>query len=335
MKIERKINMSRSSKQNLILLALLVIAILFFASQNPLFLTTYNLTGIVRQNLPEIIIACAMMFVIASGAIDLSVGGVMALSAIVYGHLCLMGVNPWLAILVVIPLGMFIGFLNSFIFQRLGIPAIMATMATWLITSSLALTLVRAIPISEPEVRYITVLNRMRFFNNLIPLAVFIVLAIVLIFLFLEKKTLLGKYAIAIGGNSQATELSGINVWRVRMIFFMLCSTMAATAGVWQVARMGSADPKIGVGTEFSVISACILGGVNIKGGSGTVTGVLIGSCLLFVLTNGMRMMGINTFYQQVVVGIVLLSAVLINSIVDMKSMKRKPALMKEVASKS
>ena len=331
----KNLRMSRSSKQNLILLALLLIVIVFFSTQHDRFLTTYNLTGIVRQNLPEIIIACAMMFVITSGAIDLSVGGVMALSAIIYGKLCLWGVDPWLAILVVIPLGALIGFLNSVIFEKLGIPAIMATMATWLITSSLALTLVRAVPISEPEVRYITVLNRMRFFDNLIPIAVFIVLAIVIIYIFLEKKTLLGKYAIAIGGNSQAAELSGINVYRFRMVFFMLCSTMAALAGIWQVARIGSADPKIGVGTEFSVISACVLGGVNIKGGSGTVTGVVIGSYLLFTLTNGMRMMGIDTFFQQVVVGIVLLGAVLINSLVDRKSMKRKPAFMKELTSEA
>ena len=318
--------LSRTTRQNLVLILILAAVLAFFAWQNPQFISLYNLMNIVRQNVPNVIIACAMMFVIASGAIDLSVGGVMALSAVVYGKLCVMGVNPWLAILPVVAMGVGIGFVNMFITEKLEIPAIMSTMATWLATAGLALTICQAIPISDPEVKPITILNQLKWElapKKSLPLALLIVVVVVLIFLFLEKRTLIGKYAISIGGNANAAYFSGISVRRMRFVFFALCSAMAALAGVWQVARAGSADPKFGSGMEFSVISACILGGVNIKGGEGTIVGVVTGTYLLAILANGMQMMDINSFYQQVVIGVVLLGAVLLNQITYLRSAKK------------
>ena len=322
-KLKSKSKLTRSARQSLILFMLLAALMVFFTIMNPRFVTMTNLMNIARQNVPNIMIGVAMAFVIISGAIDLSVGGLMALSAIVYGYLCIWGVNPWLAVVLVIPVGLIIGFINSTLIERLGIPAIMATMATWLITSSLALTLCRAIPISDPEVKPITILNRLWFFGDQIPIALIIIVFVVIVFLFLGRYTLIGKYAVAIGGNPNAAFLSGIIVKRWRLAFLSICSVMAALSGVWQVARLGTANPKIGVDMEFSVITACILGGVNIKGGQGSVLGVVIATILLAVLTNGMQMMGISPFYQQVVIGIVLLTAVLINQLVNIQALKK------------
>ena len=304
--------MSKKVKQNLVLFGILILLMVGFTLANERFFTLYNLMNLVRQNVPNVIIACAMMFVITSGAIDLSVGGVMALSAITYGYLCIWGVNPWLAILGPVAVGIIVGGINTILSEYLNIPHIMATMATWLASAGLALTVCNAIPINDPLVKPITVLNS-KVFDNKIPIALFIIIVIVAIFLFVERKTLLGKYAIAIGGNEHAAQFSGINVKRMRFLFFVICGVMAGLAGVWQVARLGSADPKIGIGMEFNVISACILGGVNIKGGEGSIAGVVIGTFLLAILTNGMQMMDIGSFYQQVVIGVVLLAAVLIN----------------------
>ena len=315
--------LSRSARQNLVLFLLLVALMAFFGILSPQFVSMMNLMNLARQNVPGIMIAVAMTFVIISGAIDLSVGGLMALSAVVYGHLCVWSVNPWVALLLVIPLGFVVGVVNTVLVERLSIPAIMATMATWLISSSLALTLCRAIPISDPEVKPITVLNRLRFFGDTIPLALIIIIVIVVIFLFLGRYTLLGKYSTAIGGNPHAASMSGIMVRRWRLVFFSICSVMAALSGVWQVARLGSADPKIGVDMEFNVITACILGGVSIKGGQGSVLGVVIATFILAILTNGMQMQGISPFYQQVVIGIVLLGAVLINQLINIHAMKK------------
>lgn len=319
--------MNKSIRQDLILLGVLVVMFVFFTSQNDRFTSLYNLTNMIRQSLPNLILGCSMTFVIASGAIDLSVGGIMAISAIFYGYLCLWGVNPWLAIPVVMTLGLVVGVLNTFIMEKLRIPAIMATMATWIITSGSAFAVCRAIPINDPLLKPVVVLNSMKFFNNTIPLAVFIVLAVIGLFLFLEKKTVLGKYAIAIGGNDSAAYFSGIKVIKYRMIFFILSGVLASLSGIWQVARLGSADPTIGTGTEFIVIAACILGGVNIKGGEGTITGTVIGTFILMTLINGMQMMNIDSFYQQVVTGIVLLGAVLLNALANHYSTRKKCAI--------
>lgn len=319
--------MSKSIRQNLILLGILIGMFIFFALQNSKFVLLYNLMSMVRQSLPNIILSAAMTFVIASGAIDLSVGGTMALCAMFYGYLCLWGVNAWLAIPIVVLLGIAIGILNTIIMEKLNIPAIMATLATWIITAGLALAVCKAIPISDPKMKPITVLNSMKFWNNKLPLALPIVIVIVLIFLFIEKKTIVGKYAIAIGGNDKAAYFSGINVVRMRMVFFTLCGAMAALAGMWQVARLGSCDPTIGTGMEFNVVAACVLGGVNIKGGEGTVTGALIGTLILTILINGMQMMGMDSFYQQVVTGIVLYLAVVLNSFFHQPISSRKRRL--------
>lgn len=327
MKEKKKRNRSRSFSQNLVLLGLLALLVVFFAIQSDKFLQLYNILLIFRQYLPHFILSCAMMFVIASGAIDLSVGGVMALSAVFYGYLCIWGVNAWLAIPIVVLLGMAVGVINTIIMEKLHIPAIMATLATWLCTAGLALTICKAIPISDDLVKPITALNRLKFINNQVPFAFFVVVIVILVFLFLEKRTILGKYAIAMGGNENAAYYSGINIVKMRLTFFMLCGAMASLAGIWQVGRLGTADPKIGMNMEFQVIAACILGGVSIKGGEGSILGVVIGTSILALLTNGMQMMDIQSFYQQVVIGVVLLIAVLINYAVDnMKKPRLKRA---------
>jgi ribose/xylose/arabinose/galactoside ABC-type transport system permease subunit len=316
--------MNKSIRQDLILLGVLAVMIVFFTSQNGRFMSLYNLTSIVRQSLPNLMLGCAMTFVIASGGIDLSVGGIMAISAMFYGYLCLWGVNAWLAIPVVMVLGLTVGVLNTVIMEKLHIPGIMATLATWIITSGSAYAVCRAIPINDPLLKPVVVLNSLKFFDKTIPLAVFIALTVILIFLFLEKKTVLGKYATAIGGNDSAAYFSGINVVKFRMIFFILSGVLASLSGIWQVARLGSADPTIGTGMEFNVIAACILGGVNIKGGEGTITGVVIGTVILMILINGMQMMNIDSFYQQVATGIVLFGAVLLNALASHYGAKRK-----------
>lgn len=319
--MKQKKGLSLSTKKNLVLLMILILMGLFFSTQSTKFLSVYNMTNMVRQSLPNFIIGCAMTFVIASGYIDLSVGGVMGISAMFYGYLCIWGVNPWLAFVPVVALGICMGFLNTLITEKLKIPAIMATLATWIAAQGMALAVCKAIPITSEEVKAVTVLNSLKF--GKIPLAVPLVVAVIAVYLFLEKKTIIGKYAIAIGGNSAAAVFSGINVVRMRLVFFCLTGAMAALSGIWQVGRMGSADPTIGTGYEFRIVSACILGGVNIKGGEGTVAGVMIGTAILIMLTNGLQMLGVNSFYQDIITGIVLLAAVMVNSYTGKLSVKK------------
>ncbi len=315
--------LKRRTVQSLVLFAVLIFLIAFFTWQNPLFLASRNLYNIPRQILPTLIMACAMTFVINSGGIDLSVGGLMALAAIVFGKLVVLGLDVWTALFLTLCLGMGVGTISTFLIHRLKLPAIMATIAMWIICSGSSYALINAIPITDTRLKPIFQLNSLSFFDKKVPLALFIILGIVLVFLFLEKKTIIGKYALAIGGNENAARLSGINVTRIHWLLFVLSGMMAAFSGVWQVARIGSADPNIGIGMEFQVIASCILGGVNIKGGSGTIIGMLIGALILVVLINGMGMMGFNPYYQQVATGIVILVAVMINYFVSVQSTRK------------
>jgi ribose transport system permease protein len=317
-----KKQMSRRMVQNIVLLGVLVLLMIFFTIKNPLFLSKRNLFNIPRQILPVVIMGCAMTFIINSGAIDLSVGGLMALSAIAFGKFVTAGANVWVALLLTLCVGAIVGSISTFLIHGFKLPPIMATMATWIICSGTAYALISAIPITDIRMKPIFVLNSLTFFNKSVPLALFIILGVVLIFLFLEKKTILGKYSLAIGGNENAARFSGINIAKIRLILFILSGIMASFSGVWAVARIGSADPNTGIGFEFQVIAGCILGGVSIKGGDGTITGMLIGTLMLVFLINGMNMMGFNPYYQQVATGIVILIAIMINYFVGVQSKK-------------
>ncbi len=321
----KKRGLSISTKHSIVLALILLGLCVFFESQNDSFSSVYNLMNIFRQGVPNILLACSMLLVIVSGGIDLSVSGIMALCAVVFGKLCVSGVPMALSIIIMVLVGVLIGVINTILSEKLKIPSIMATLATQIFTAGMALTLVNAIPISEPEIQPITILNSLKFemFGENIPIALFIAIFAVAVFIIIEKKTLLGKYAIAIGGNSNAAYFAGINVFKMRLIYFMISGGVAAFCGLWQVARSGSADPMIGVGMEFSVIAAVILGGANIKGGEGTILGAVIGTIIMLVLINGMQMIGIDSFFQPVVTGVVLFVSVLVNSVVGSRAGKK------------
>jgi len=324
----RSRSLNSTARYNIALFLVLVAFVVIFTLMNPKFLAKFNIFLIFRQNLPNMIIACALMFVVTSGSIDLSVGGVMAFCAITYAALCVKGVNPWWAIGIVALIGVGIGLINTLLIEKLGIPAFMATIAGWLIYGGLAFTVCGGPnPISKPAMQVITILDDKATYVGPFPLALVIVVVVVAVFLFLERKTVLGKYAIAIGGNFNAAYFSGINVIKMRAIYYVLCSVMAAMSGVWQVARLSTADPRcIGLGTEFAALSACIVGGANIKGGQGSIIGAVLGVLLLAVLPNGIQLMKSalpvwlqwlkSPFLPQVITGIVLLVVVFINYLI-------------------
>ena len=330
--MEKKIRhgLNSTARYNLFMLVVIIAFMVLFALLNPKFIALYNMMLLFRQNLPAIMIACAMTLVITSGAIDLSVGGVMALSAITYAALAVAGIPAWLSIVLTACLGIIIGVINTIIIEKLQIPAFMATIAGWLVYGGLAFTVCGGPnPITDPKMQVITVLDDIKLFDK-VPLAVPIAILFVVIFLFLEYKTILGKYAIAIGGNMNAAYYSGISVFRMRLVYFILCSLMAALAGVWQVAKLSTADPySIGLGMEFIVLSACIVGGTNIKGGQGSVIGSVLGVFLLAILPNGIQMMKSSLpvwlqwlkspFLPQVITGVILLIVVFINYLLERK----------------
>lgn len=304
-------NLSRSQTQNVVLALILLAMIAYFTAMNPRFLGYRNFINISRQTVQLFLLGSAMTFVIVSGAIDLSVGGVMGFSAVMFAYFCKWGINIWVSALLVVLIGVCIGILNGILVEQFKIPAIMATIATMTAFGGLASTICSAIPVQTENIKPVTILNKYMFFD-VIPLPLVISVVVVSLFIFLERKTILGKYAMAIGGNEHAAHFSGINVKKIRMILFVMSAVMAAVAGILATSRTGQGDPTTGKGMEFTIIAACILGGVNIKGGAGTITGMTIGTLVLAILVNGMNFMGINSFYQQVAIGMVLLVSVLI-----------------------
>ncbi len=313
MKLQNKLRtLGRKEVQNMVLLVILFLMMVFFAVKNPRFLSYRNFINVSRQTVHLVLLGCGMTFIIISGSIDLSVGGVMGLSAVMFAYFAKWGVPLFFSGLLVLCIGVSVGIINGVLTEKLKLPPIMATLATMTTFGGLAYTLCSAIPVQTPNMKPITLLNKHMVFG-VIPLPLVITLACICVFLFLEKKTILGKYAIAIGGNVHAAQYSGINVSKMRYIYFIIGGFLAALAGILATSRTGQGDPTTGGGIEFTVIAACILGGINIKGGEGNITGMLIGTFMLALLVNGMNMIGITSFYQQVATGMVLLIAVLID----------------------
>ncbi|WP_317854349.1 ABC transporter permease [Chakrabartyella piscis] len=327
---DKKFSMNRKMLQNLILILVLIALMIFFYIQNPRFMALVNWTNLAKQNVQSIFVGCAMALIIITGGIDLSVGSVMALVAVSFVYLCGFGINIWVAALICLGIGALVGILNAFLIIKMRLTPIIATIATWTSISGLAYTLCKAIPVQADEMKPITILNTGTV--GVIPYALFFMIIAIAVFMFLEKKTVLGKYCVAIGGNENAAIFSGINVDRIKLIIYVLSGIMAAMAGIIATARSGQGDPTTGAGMETVAIAGCVLGGIDMKGGEGSVFGMVLGTVTLAVIKNGMNMMGVQSFYQQVATGLVILVAVLINFAVSKKTKHGKSSKKKKAA---
>jgi len=307
----KRFTISKKTRQVLAILAVLIVLFVIMWAIEPKFAKARSIENMFKNILPVVLVGCSMTFVIISGNIDLSVGSLMSFSAVMFGFFAIWGINLWLAALLTVLIGVVVGMLNGVLTEILKIPAFISTMATYTAFGGLALSICDAVAVKGPGIKPITPLYRLKLFDA-IPISVIIILVVVAIFIFLEKKTVLGKYAISIGGNQTAAKLAGINVAKIRIMFFMLSGAMAALSGVYLTSKTGSGSPLVGVGKEFDVISAVILGGINIKGGEGSIVRMLIGAGILMVLSSGMDMVGVHSYFQDVMKGIVLLIAILI-----------------------
>jgi ribose/xylose/arabinose/galactoside ABC-type transport system permease subunit len=306
---------SYDNLQQFIVLGILVLFVLIMIFVSGDFLSFYNINAVFKQTAFAAITGCAALLLIASGNIDISVGSVMAVSCVVFAYACKFGLNIWEAAIVSMLVGAVVGLINAVITVNFKIPSIIATLVTMTVFRGVAYSICNATPVAVPN----SVTN-FDFIGNgfiagfiVIPLALIIIVAA--IFIFLEQKSLLGKYALAIGSNKTAAILSGINVDRVQTILFILTGAMAGLSGAVMASTIAVGDPTVGQGFEFSVMIAVILGGANINGGEGTVTGTLIGAFIVGVLNNGMNLLGIQSFYQYVVSGVILLLAIIFSQL--------------------
>ncbi len=290
------------------LIGLLAVSIIMvFASDS--FLSVANITNIMRQVSIIAIIAAGMTFVILTGGIDLSVGAVMALAGTIAAGLMVAGLNTSLALLAGIGIGIGIGVFNGGLVAFAGMPSIIVTLATMGIARGFGLMYSGGYPISGLP-------SWIKFFGGGtvlgVQMPILIMLLVYVLAWVLLERTPFGRHVYAIGGNETATRLSGVRVSRTKLFVYVLSGFTASIAAIVLTSRLMSGQPNAGTGFELDAIAAVVLGGTSIAGGRGSVIGTLIGALLLGVLNNGLNMMGVDPYVQNVIKGGIILLAIYI-----------------------
>lgn len=290
-------------------LGLLAIYLLLFAAlsvKSPVFLTSGNLTNILLNVAVTGIIAVAMTLVIVSGGIDLSVGSVVALVGVTVAQLShSMPIGGAVAIALVI--GLLVGLFNGAAVTRIGINPLIATLGTLSIGRGLALIYSGGLTQSIDNEAF-AFLGQGRLLGA--PFQVVVMVALFLIAAWLMKATVYGRSVYAIGGNANASRLAGLPVSNLQMSVYLLSALAATVGGILQASQLGAGAPAAAQGIELSVIAAVILGGTSLSGGKGTIFGTLLGVLILGTLNNGLTLLNVSSYYQEVARGVVLLLAV-------------------------
>lgn len=280
------------------------------------FLTTNNLLNVARQVSLIVIVGMGMTFVLTSGGMDISVGAVVAFSGVLAAGLCVSGWPLPLAFLTAALAGGLIGVLHGGLIVWGGVSPIIVTLGTMFAVRGIAYLYTgsvsdgTSISVGLPDD-----------FTNLgagyvagIPVPVIIAVVVVAFFWFLYNRTLLGKHTRAVGGNVEAARLSGVRVGRVLFSIYAITGLLAGVCGVILASRLASGHPSAATGFEFDVIIAVLIGGTSLFGGKGTIIGTVIGALIIGVLSNGLTLLGVDSFWQQVVKGMVLVLAVLVDT---------------------
>jgi ribose transport system permease protein len=299
------------------LLGLLALVIVLWIL-TPHFLTISNLLNIAEQTAIIAVIAAGMTFVIITAGIDLSVGSVLAFSGVVLATTLHAGVPLPIALLAGIAAGVLCGACNGLLITFGKLPPFIATLGMMSVARGAALLFTEGRPISgfADTFRYLATGKVLG-----LPAPVIIMTGVFLIAHFVLTKTKLGRYAYAIGGNEEATILSGVNVKLYKTMIYGLCGGLSGLAAILLTARLNSAQPIAGIMYELDAIAATVIGGTSLMGGQGNVIGTLIGALIIGVLRNGLNLLSISSFTQQIVIGLVIIVAVLFD--MAMKNNKR------------
>lgn len=292
-------------------LALLVL-VAGLALTSPDFMTVGNLLNVFRQVSINALIAFGMTLVILLGGIDLSVGSILALSSVVTALMLSHGVDPVVATSVGILAGAGMGMVNGLIISKGKVAPFIATLGTMTILRGLSLVFSEGRPITGLNSDFFAMLGG-GYVAGFIPVPVILMLVMFAVFWFVLKRTVFGRHVYAVGGNEEAAALSGINTDRIKIWVYTLSGAMAATAGMILTSRLNSAQPTAGTGYELDAIAAVVLGGTSLTGGRGWIFGTLVGALLIGILNNGLNLLGVSSFYQQVIKGVVILLAVLLD----------------------
>ncbi len=298
-------------RYGMLLTLVLFIVVMSFANEH--FLTTLNILNVARQAAPILIVAIGMTFVLSTAGIDLSVGSVVALTSCLAASWLAAGLPTEVVVLSVLGIGTLVGLANGF-FICLGLPPFVVTLASLTLVRGLAFVYTNGYAISVNDEAF-NAIGRGSVGGIHIP--IIIAAGVAASGYFLLKKTRFGLYALAIGGREEAARLIGININRIKLAVYAMTGGLAALAGVVITARLANGSPNAGIAMELEVITATVLGGTSLFGGQSTIGGTVIGALFINFVRNGLNLMGVNPFWVQVVTGVILLLAVLLNTIVN------------------
>ncbi|MEU5885921.1 substrate-binding domain-containing protein [Streptomyces sp. NPDC047461] len=293
-------------------LTALIVLVIAMSALSGDFLTTDNLLNVGVQAAVTAILAFGVTFVIVSAGIDLSVGSVAALSATVLAWSATSeGVPVFLAVLLAVATGIACGLVNGFLISYGKLPPFIATLAMLSVARGLSLVISQGSPIAFPG----SVSHLGDTLGGWLPVPVLVMVAMGLITAFVLGRTYIGRSMYAIGGNEEAARLSGLRVKRQKLAIYAFSGLFAAAAGIVLASRLSSAQPQAAQGYELDAIAAVVIGGASLAGGTGKASGTLIGALILAVLRNGLNLLSVSAFWQQVVIGVVIALAVLLDTV--------------------
>ncbi|MFF8932561.1 substrate-binding domain-containing protein [Streptomyces longwoodensis] len=293
-------------------LTALIVLVIAMSALSGDFLTTDNLLNVGVQAAVTAILAFGVTFVIVSAGIDLSVGSVAALSATVLAWSATShGVPVALAVVLALATGIVCGLVNGFLIAYGKLPPFIATLALLSVGRGLSLVISEGSPIAFPD----SVSHLGDTLGGWLPVPVLLMVVMGLIAAFVLSRTYIGRSMYAIGGNEEAARLSGLRVKKQKLAIYALSGVFAAAAGVVLAARLSSAQPQAADGYELDAIAAVVIGGASLAGGTGKASGTLIGALILAVLRNGLNLLSVSAFWQQVVIGVVIALAVLLDTV--------------------
>ncbi|MDO5146046.1 MAG: ribose ABC transporter permease [Eubacteriales bacterium] len=288
----------------------LIFLVIGISIVSPEFRTGNNFLSLLRQSSINGLIAFGMTGVILTGGIDLSVGSVLALSTALCAGMISSGLSAGLSIILALAIGTLLGVISGLLITKGRLQPFIATLITMTIYRGLTMIYTDGKPISNLGDHFIL---KFAGKGNLfgIPVPVLILLCIFLLFAFLLTQTTFGRKVYAIGSNAQCAQLAGVNINKTKIILYGISGLMASISGIILLSRLNSAQPTLGSGYELDAIASVALGGTSMNGGRGKIQGTLIGVLIIAVLNNGLNILGVSSYYQDVVKGLVILLAVL------------------------
>ena len=289
------------------LMALLIMCIIL-SNLSDSFLKVGNLLTVLLQSSINSVIAVGMTFIIISGGIDLSVGSIVALSTAVMGEMVVnRGMNPFVGLVLALLIGLFVGMLQGSIIAYVKIPPFIVTLGGMTIWRGVALEFVNGQNLyGLPD--SLTWLGRSSI--GIVPTAVIGALIIYLIAWYLLKRTKFGLYTYAVGGNEDATRLSGISIQRTKIMIYSFTGILCGIAGIMIAGRMNGTSAIVGQGYELDAIAAVAIGGTDMSGGKGNIWGTLIGAVVMGVIRNGLNLLSVSPYWQMIIIGVVIVGAV-------------------------